>query len=76
MAVIFGRVDKCDWEHEGLFANIVPIYIRGLYTDAPEIVAANGCPGFLLDLCAWLVINLPMPYDGFWLAHIKPIKTQ
>ena len=76
MAVIFGRVDKRDWEHKGLFANIVPIYIRGLHSHSPEIVAANGCPEFLLDLVTWLVINLPMPYDGFMLAHVKPIKPQ
>lgn len=77
MALIFGRVNKNDWEHHALFANIVPVYTRGIHSvsqDGPQICAANGCPEWILSLVTWLVCNLPMPYDGFMFTHVRPIK--
>lgn len=36
MAILFGRVDKSEWEHTGLFANIVPVYMRNLESGEPD----------------------------------------
>ena len=76
MAVFFGRVKKSDYDHTALFANIVPVYMRDhLNSDGPEVVEANGVPEWLFNLVAWMVCNLPMPYDGFMLSHVKPIES-
>ncbi|WP_033748602.1 hypothetical protein [Pantoea sp. NGS-ED-1003] len=75
MALLFGRVKKNEWEHTGLFANIVPVYIRHIESDEPEVCAANGVPEWFFDLVNWMVCNLPMPYDGFMFTHVKPIES-
>lgn len=75
MALIFGRVNKYDYDHTGFFANIVPVYMRGhLHSDGPEVVEANGVPTWFFDLVTWIVCNFPMPYDSFMLTHVKPIR--
>lgn len=74
MALIFGRVDKSQYEHSALFANIVPVYIKELDTEAPVVVAANGVPDFILNAVTWIVCNIPMPYDGFMFTHVRRIN--
>ncbi len=74
MALFFGRVDKSQWEHSALFANIVPVYINGIDTEYPDITCANGCPEWILSLATWLVCNVPMPYDGFMFTHVRRIN--
>ena len=76
MAMFFGRVNKSEWEHQALFANIVPVYTRGIndFVNGPEVCAANGVPEWLLDLATWAVCNMPMPYDGFMFTHVRKIE--
>lgn len=74
MALFFGRVDKSQWEHSALFANIVPVYINGINTESPDITCANGCPEWILSLATWLVCNVPMPYDGFMFTYVRRIN--
>ncbi|EAB1500252.1 hypothetical protein K5I76_004373 [Salmonella enterica] len=76
MALLSGRVNKNEWEHTALFANIVPVYAKGMYTASPKIVAANGIPDFILDVVIWICCNIPMPYEGFMFTHVKPITTE
>lgn len=76
MALIFGRVKRSDYDHTGLFANIVPVYMRDhLHSDGPEVVEANGVPTWFFDLVSWMVCHLPMPYEGFMFTHVKPIES-
>ena len=75
MAIFFGRVKKTDYEYTGLFANLVPVYMRDqMHSDGPEVVEANGIPAWFFELVNWMVCNLPMPYDGFMFTHVKPIE--
>jgi len=75
MALLFGRVKKSEWEHTGLFANIVPVYIRDIESGEPEVCAANGVPEWFFDLITFLACYMPLPYEGFMFTHVKPIVS-
>jgi hypothetical protein len=74
MAVFFGRVNKSEWEHTGLFANIVPVYLRNMDSGEPDVCAANGVPEWFFDLITLLACYMPLPYEGFMFTHVKPIE--
>lgn len=74
MAIIFGRVNRDEYEHSALFANVVPVYIKNIDSNSPDVVCANGIPGWALSLAVWLVCHLPMPYDGFMFTHVRRIN--
>lgn len=73
MALFFGRVNKSDWDCTALFANVIPCYVKDIESDSPQVCAANGIPEWLFDAVQWIVCNIPMPYDGFMLSHVRKI---
>ncbi|WP_337008818.1 hypothetical protein [Pantoea sp. AS142] len=75
MAIFFGRVNKSEWEHTGLFANIVPVYLRNMESGEPDVCAANGVPEWFFELITLLACCMPLPYEGFMFTHVKPIES-
>jgi hypothetical protein len=76
MALIFGRVNKQDYEHQALFANVCPVYFKGIHTEQPNICAANNVPEWFFDLVLWIACNIEMSYEGFMFSHVRPIESE